>query len=221
MKKKSVILAGVLILSALTCCTTGAAQDSKKLQDGFRQLFDGKTLEGWEGNEDYFRVEDGAIVAGTLEKKIPHNEFLCTRRTYGDFELILEVRLEGQGNNAGIQFRSRRVPNSHEVSGYQCDVGIAGNRPVWGALYDESRRRKMMAEGPKETLQEWIRDGWNELRIVAQGKRVRLFLNGHPTVDYQEKEAGIAEEGIIGLQIHSGLPSQAWYRNIRIRELSK
>src|SRR5688572_32814601 len=97
--------------------------------DGFVPLFDGKTLAGWEGNEKMFRVEKGAIVAGSLKEKIPHNEFLCTKEKHADFELRLEARLVGQGDNAGVQFRSRRVPNHHEVSGYQCDIGQARGMP--------------------------------------------------------------------------------------------
>lgn len=188
---------------------------------GFTRLFDGKTLRGWEGNMDFFRVEQGAIVAGSLEKKIPNNEFLCTEQKFGDFEMRLEVRLVGEGNNAGIQFRSERIPDHHEVRGYQCDVGSAWDRSIWGALYDESRRRKMLAEGPAESLREWVKEGqWNELRIQAVSNRIQLFLNGHQTVDYTEQDPEIAWEGIIGLQIHSGPATEAWYRNIRIREIS-
>ncbi|MCA9191769.1 MAG: DUF1080 domain-containing protein [Planctomycetales bacterium] len=189
-------------------------------EQGFVFLFNGHTMEGWEGNMDFFRVEDGAIVAGSLEKPIPNNEFLCTKKRYENFDLRLEVRLIGQGNNAGIQFRSERIPNDHEVSGYQCDMGMAWQRPVWGALYDESRRRKMLAEGPAEQVSKWLKEGdWNELRILAEGKHIRLYLNGHETIAYTENEEHIGLDGIIGLQIHSGPPTEAWYRMIRIREL--
>lgn len=194
-----------------------AAQE-QPLESGFVQLFDGKTLDGWEGNRDYFRVEQGAIVAGTLAKKIPNNEFLCTEKKYADFELRLEVKLRGEGNNAGVQFRSARVPGDHEVSGYQADVGAAWNRPVWGGLYDESRRNKMLAEGPADQLPKWVKEGdWNELWIRAVGDKINISLNGHPTIEYTEPDADIARHGIIGLQIHSGPPTEAWYRNIRIR----
>src|SRR5256885_2096868 len=74
--------------------------------DGFTPLFDGKTLAGWEGNKEVFRVENGAIVAGSLQKKVEHNEFLCTAKEYGDFELRLKAKLVGKGDNAGVQFRS-------------------------------------------------------------------------------------------------------------------
>ena len=198
----------------------GKADEPKQLEEGFTWLFDGKSLEGWEGNIKFFRVEDGAVVAGSLKEKIPNNEFLCTKKKYRNFELRFEVKLQGEGNNAGVQFRSGRVPNDHEVSGYQCDVGGAWNRLVWGALYDESRRNKMLAEGPADSVAKWIKDkDWNDLRVIAEGKRIRIFLNGHQTVDFTETDEGIAEDGIIGLQIHSGPPTEACYRSIRIREL--
>ncbi|MEO8268223.1 MAG: DUF1080 domain-containing protein [Aureliella sp.] len=190
----------------------------KPLEAGFVALFDEKNLDGWEGNLDFFRVEQRAIVAGSLKKDIPNNEFLCTKKEYNDFELRLEVKLQGAGNNAGVQFRSARVPEDHEVSGYQCDVGVAWDRPVWGGLYDESRRNKMLAEGPAGQLPEWVKEGdWNELWIRAVGDNIELFVNGHPTIKYTEQESQIARSGIIGLQIHSGPPTEAWYRNIRIK----
>jgi len=108
-----------------------------------QKLFDGRTLNGWEGNLEIFRVQDGAIVGGTLKQKIDHNWFLCTTKEYGDFELRLKCKLIGEGANAGIQFRTRRIPNHHEVIGYQADMG----QQWWGKLYDESRRRRVLA-GP-------------------------------------------------------------------------
>jgi len=210
-----------LTFAAVAMFSFGYAQEAKpKLEEGFEWLFDGKTMEGWEGNLEWFRIEDGAIVAGTLQKKIPHNEFLCTKKMYGDFELKLEAKLRGQGDNAGIQFRTVRIPNNTEVSGYQCDMGRAWNRNVWGCLYDESRRNKMLAETSDDKLKTWVKTGdWNEMMIKAVGNKIELFLNGQPTVTYMEQDASIAKSGVIGLQIHSGPPTEALYRNIRIKNL--
>jgi Domain of Unknown Function (DUF1080) len=192
---------------------------TKPVEEGFRALFDGKSFqEEWEGNSEWFRVEDGAIVAGSLEKPIPHNEFLCTKKRFENFELRLGVKLRGQGNNAGVQFRTERIPNNTEVSGYQADIGNAFKRSVWGALYDESRRKKMLAEGPAESVAKWTKEGeWNELFVVANDSNIKIFLNGNPTIDYVEEDPMIAKTGIIGLQIHSGPPTEALYRNIRIK----
>jgi hypothetical protein len=200
------------ILLAVTLTAAG--------EEGFTPLFDGKTLNGWEGNEKTFRVQDGAIIAGSQTDKIPRNEFLCTKEEFGDFELRLEARLVGKGDNAGVQFRSQRVPNHHEVSGYQCDIGRMQGKPIWGWLYDESRRKKFLVEANSEKLAKAIKqDDWNELVIRCQGPRVQIWVNGLQTVDYTEKEPQIADNGTIGLQIHGGEPAEASYRKIRIKKL--
>jgi hypothetical protein len=215
-------LACLTVFSTLMLPVPTARAQSETLEPGFVWLFDGKTLAGWEGNSSFFRVEQGAIVAGMLDQKIPRNEFLCTEQKYSDFELRLQVKLQGQGNNAGVQFRSERIKGDHEVSGYQCDAGVAWNRPVWGGLYDESRRKKMLAEGPADLLPKWVKEGdWNELWIRAVGNKIQLSVNGHQTIEYIEQDPAIARDGIIGLQIHSGPPTEAWYRHIRIHDLSR
>ena len=202
---------GVLCLSHLPCAADEA---------GFTPLFDGKSLSGWEGNEKTFRVEDGAIVAGSLQERIAHNQFLCTREQFGDFELRLEAKLVGQGKNAGVQFRSERVKDHFEVSGYQCDMGLMQEKPIWGWLYDESRRRKFLAEADADGLAKVAKpDDWNQIVIRCQGPRVQIWVNGFATVDYKEPDDQVARRGIIGLQIHGGEPAEASYRNIRIKKL--
>ncbi|HET6880331.1 MAG TPA: DUF1080 domain-containing protein, partial [Pirellulales bacterium] len=114
-----------------------------------KSLFDGKTFEGWEGDtKGTFRIEDGAIVGGSLDEKVPRNEFLCTRQEYGDFELRLKFKVLGKGANAGVQIRSRRIPDHHEMIGYQADLGEGW----YGSLYDESRRRTMLAQADPKVV---------------------------------------------------------------------
>ena len=182
-------------------------------------IFDGKTLEGWDGDLKIFRVEDGAIVAGSLKDKIARNEFLCTRRTYGDFELRLKVKLlGGDAANAGIQFRTKRIPNNYEVSGYQADVGIGW----WGALYDESRRNKVLTGPDQAKMKDVVRNGeWNDYVIRAEGKHIQLWLNGVQTVDYSEEDPKIDTTGVVCPQIHAGPPSEAWYKDITIVDLTR
>ncbi len=186
-------------------------------EENFKPLFDGKSLEGWEGNEKMFRVEEGAIVAGTLKEPIPRNEFLCTEKKYENFELRLQVKLVGEGANAGIQFRTKRIANPpHEVSGYQADMGEGW----WGALYDESRRNKILAGPKKEDIEKILKtEDWNDYVIRAEGPHIQLWINGVQTVDYTEKDADIDSTGIIAVQIHGGPASEASYRKIRIQEL--
>ena len=122
----------------------------------------------------------------------------------------------GDGANAGVQFRSRRIPNHHEVKGYQADLGDGW----WGSLYDESRRNKVLVFAPAETIKEVLkRDDWNDYTIRCQGPRIQLSINGRQTVDYTEPDAAIEQTGLIGLQIHGGKPSEAWYKDIRIKQL--
>ena len=169
----------------------------------------------------WFRIEDGAIIAGSHRQTIPNNEFLCTTKTYGDFELRLQARLIGKAyRNAGIQFRSKRIPNHHEVIGYQCDMGVMGENNIWGWLYDESRRRKFLVEAPqKPVIDHFRKDDWNDVVIRCEGKQIQIWINGISTVKYSEEDSGIARSGVIGLQVHGGPAQEASYRHIRIRTL--
>ena len=186
---------------------------------GPASLFDSKTFNGWEGNLALFRIESGAIVAGTLAATIERNEFLCTTREFKDFELRLGVKLLGGDKaNAGVQFRTRRIPDHHEVSGFQADMGTGW----WGALYDESRRKRVLKGPDQMKMKDVIREGeWNDYAIRADGPRVQLSINGFQTVDYVETDPTVADSGVICVQIHSGPPSEAWYRDITVAELKK
>ncbi len=185
----------------------------------YKPLFDGKTLAGWEGEtEKTWRVEEGAIVGGSLDTLVPRNEFLCTTKTYGDFELKVKFKLLGDRKlaNAGVQIRTKRIPKHHEVIGYQADIG----QQYWGALYDESRRNKILAGPTREVMEKIVKyDDWNDYLIRCEGQRVRLWLNGTLTVDYTEKDEKIEQTGIIGLQIHGGAKAKVYYKDIMIEEL--
>ncbi len=184
-----------------------------------KPLFDGKTLDGWEGEtEKTWRVEDGAIVGGSLDAVVPRNEFLCTKKSYGDFELKVKFKLLGDRKeaNGGVQIRTKRIPKHHEVIGYQADIG----QQHWGALYDESRRNKILAGPTKEVIEKIVKyDDWNDYLIRGEGPRIRLWLNGTLTVDYTEKDDKLEQTGIIGLQIHGGAKAKAYYKDIAIEEL--
>lgn len=195
---------------------TASALSTAEVAEGFQSLFDGKSLQGWKGNLNVFRVEQNAIVGGSLERALPNNEFLRSEKMYGDFELRLQFKLVGENANAGVQIRTAEIPDHHEVSGYQADMGDGW----WGCLYDESRRNRVLAGPPAEQRDKNIRvNDWNDYRIRCEGSRIQLWINDMPTVDYTETEPEIPRSGIIALQIHSGPPAVASYRNIRIRQL--
>ena len=181
-------------------------------------LFNGKDLSGWNGDTKIFRVEDDAIVGGSLKVPLDHNEFLASDAAYGDFELTLKFKVTGdpQRANAGVQFRSERVPNDREMIGYQADIG----QEYWGCLYDESRRNKVLVKPDPAVLAKAMKPGdWNDYRIRAEGPHIQLWLNGVQTVDYTEAEPKIAARGHFGLQVHAGPPMEVRYKDLRITEL--
>jgi len=210
---KSLLAALMVALIPVPEAMSQGTRDAKPLL-----IFDGKTFTGWEGNLTIFRIEDGAIVGGSLKDKIVRNEFLCTTRVYGDFELRLKFKLLGGDTaNAGVQFRTKRIPNNHEVSGYQADMGAGW----WGALYDESRRNKVLIGPNQEKMKDVVKAAeWNDYVIRAEGPHIQLWMNGVQTVDYVENDASIESRGVICPQIHAGPPSEAWYKDITIRDLT-
>jgi hypothetical protein len=143
-----------------------------------------------------------------------HNDFLRTKKTYGDFVLRVRFRLIGGQGNGGIQFRTDPIPNSHEVSGYQADVG----QEYWSCLYDESRRKRVLVKPSTASLEGLQQDGWNQHVISARGNHIMLELNGKRTVDYIEGSPGIKQSGIM-LQVHGGPPMEIQYKDIEIEEL--
>lgn len=183
-------------------------------------IFDGKSFAGWEGDTGtVWRIEDGALTAGSLEKRQEKNNFLATTKEYGDFDLTLKWRLQGTEGfvNGGVQIRSQRIPDHHEVIGYQADLGAGYD----GALYDESRRKKMLAQPTPEVLTKAQKPlgEWNDYRIRAEGKRVQIWLNGVLTVDYTETDDSIEQSGIIAVQIHGNATSLVQYKDLRIEDL--
>jgi putative heme-binding domain-containing protein len=184
-------------------------------------LFDGKSLAGWDGDPKWWRVQDGCLTGGSLTEKVPRNFFLTHARSFQNFDLRLRIKLTGVPGtgmiNSGVQIRSLRVPNDTEMAGYQVDAGEGW----WGKLYDESRRRRVIAE-PADTaaVNAAVRkDDWNEYRIRAEGPRIRSWINGVPALDFTETEPRTAADGLIGVQIHSGGMALVQVKDVVIEEL--
>ncbi len=183
-------------------------------------LFDGKTFAGWEGDTNgTWRIVDGAFVGGSLEHQVPRNEFLATQRSYTNFVLTLKFKLVGTEGfvNAGVQFRSVRVVDPpNEMRGYQADIGEGW----WGALYDESRRNKVLVQPDPEAVQRALKpDDWNNYTIRCEGRRIRTWLNAEPMIDYTETDETIPQHGLIGLQIHGGAKSEVSYKDLTLEIL--
>ncbi|MGC3970065.1 MAG: DUF1080 domain-containing protein [Pirellulales bacterium] len=196
-------------------------------------LFDGKSLDGWtkRGGTAEYRIEDGAIVGKTVEGS--PNTFLC-RGPYGDFELEFDVKCDDR-LNSGCQIRShvyekdtpqesnpKRVRKAGEVYGYQCEItrqqaGVAGN------FWDEGRRTKWLDDlaAKPGAAAAYKNDEWNHFRIVAQGDRIRSWVNGTACADFRDATDA---SGFIGLQVHGikkgAGPYEVRWKNVRIRELA-
>ncbi|HEV7866138.1 MAG TPA: DUF1080 domain-containing protein [Chthoniobacteraceae bacterium] len=185
-----------------------------------RPLFDGKSFAGWEGDTTRtWRIEEGAIVGGSVAEKVPRNEFLATTKPFTDFELRLKFKLIGSEGqiNAGVQIRSQRIPQHFEMIGYQADLG----EKYYGALYDESRRNKVLAAPEPAAIAAALKaNEWNEYRIRCEGRRIQLWINGTQTVDYTEADEKIPQTGFIALQIHGGGKAEVRYKDLVLEELS-
>jgi hypothetical protein len=186
---------------------------------GEQSPFNGKDLTGWQGNTNVWRVQDGALVGGSLAGN-PRNEFLATERSYRDFVLRYESKVVAPGNfNSGVQFRSVRITQPpNEMKGYQADIGTG----YTGCLYDESRRNRVLVRPAADQIKRLEKCGeWNRYEVRCQGPHIQIFLNGERTVDYTEADDGIAPEGQIAVQVHGGMKQECWFRNITIEELPK
>jgi hypothetical protein len=211
-------------------------------------LFNGKDLTGWNGDPRLWSVKDGAIRGETTpENPAKGNTFLILKdKTFGDFDLRLSFRANSS-NNSGIQYRSKhitegRTANQWVVRGYQHEIRNEVKLPsVSGFIYDEGGKRgrvclvgeEAVYEDGKKTVKKSLIDAagfqklfklneWNDVAIVAQGNRIRHYMNGTLILDFTDNDPQLAlKEGIIAFQLHAGKPMWVEYKDIRITELKK
>lgn len=210
------IILSFFLVTLLPNLTQVTSQPVKKMNS----IFDGKTFRGWEGDTlQTWRIQDGALVGGSLSETVPHNEFISTGRSYSNFVLRLQFKLLGDSGfvNGGVQFRSQRIANPpYEMTGYQADIGDG----FWASLYDESRRNKVLAYADTTQISRLLRrNDWNAYEIRCEGPRIRLRLNGEQTVDYREEDSSIPQSGLIALQIHGGGKAEIHFKDITVEEL--
>lgn len=187
----------------------------------FRELFDGKSLDGWtqRGGQAEFRVEEGAIVGKT--RIATPNSFLCTAEEFGDFELELEFKLDNDRLNSGVQIRSSSRPEykNGRVHGYQVEIDPT-SRGWTGGIYDEARRGWLYPVKNKPEAQSAFRLGqWNKMRVVAQGNSIKTWINEIAVADLVDD---VSPKGFVALQVHSSnevMPMEIRWRNIRIKTL--
>jgi hypothetical protein len=199
-----------LVLAFLLLSTTATRAMA---EEGFKPLFDGRTLSGWKGDEKLWSVADGSIVGTTDDATLQHNTFLATEKTYKNF--VLKAKFKLRNGNSGIQYRSKSFPE-HVVKGYQADIA---ENMFMGILYEEGGRGILVNVKPAEVAEHVKKDDWNEYVITADGSHITQVLNGFTTVDYTEKSEQGAIEGIIALQLHVGPKMRVWFKDIEIREL--
>jgi hypothetical protein len=211
----------VIALSLIQSFCPALAEAPPAKSEKAVSLFDGKTLDGWDSiSPELWAVKDGCLTGGN-GKKIPYNDFLCTKGSYSNFILHLKIKLTGDPKtgfiNSGIQIRTKRNPTGHEVCGYQCDYG----EPEWyAAIYDEGRRDRLMMKSDMASLRPVIHLwDWNDYVIAADGNHIKTWINGVQGVDYVEKDPDIASDGIIGIQVHGGGDTVVQVKDVFIEEL--
>jgi hypothetical protein len=209
--------------------------------EGMQPLFNGKDLEGWDGDPRLWSFRDG-IVRGetTAENPTQGNTFLIWRGgTVQDFELRLSFRI--RSGNSGVQYRSKQIEsrnpsNRWVVSGYQAEVENTPGKV--GFLYHERGRGYLCRVGEKVVIGEdgkpqvvgtlgdrdaiaatYKKSDWNDYIIIARGNHLRHYLNGYQTVDLVDNDPqGRALQGLIALQIHAGPPMVVEFKDVRLKQ---
>lgn len=207
---------------------------SLRAEEG-KSIFDGKTLEGWEGDSRFWSVQDGAITGKTTpDNPTKGNTFLIYKGgEVGDFELTLKFRIDG--GNSGIQYRSKHH-GDFVVGGYQADFDADNG---WtGSLYEERGRGVLAKRGSKvvidadgklnatpgphsekEILESIKKGDWNDYRIVVKGNHLQHYVNGKLTVDVVDnQESKAAKTGILAFQVHAGPPMTVQFKDIILKQ---
>jgi Domain of Unknown Function (DUF1080) len=189
-------------------------------KEGFKLLFNGKDLDGWDGDPVLWTVKDGEIIGSSDGHPFKVNTFLIYKGTFRNFVLKADIKL--RNHNSGIQFRSQQLPGAGwMVQGYQADASeVDDAKSAWGNLYEERLRgrnaMKTQDEGWKIAKSLVHHGDWNTYEILADGDHIRLTFNGTVTIDMHDKASAA---GIIALQLHAGPEMRVEFRNLKIKEL--
>ena len=208
-------------------------------ESGFVSIFDGKTLNGWEGDPQYWRVEGGCLVGEvTPTNRLKVNSFIVWHGgTTKDFELKVDYRISARGNS-GINYRSVMVTNGPwAMRGYQADID--GANKYTGQNYEERGRTFLALRGQvarqvdnqlpeiigslgttNELLSVIKTNDWNEYHLIVSGNTMTHILNGRVmSVVIDEDTANRKFDGLLGVQVHVGPPMKIEYRNFRLKNM--
>ncbi len=213
------------LIGLLLCCVglSCGAVCAMADEDGWVQLFDGKSLKGWtqKNGTATYRVDEGVIV-GKTNPGSP-NSFLCTDKDYTDFDLEFEVLVD-DGLNSGVQFRSKSIQerDNGRVHGPQVEIDKGGSAR---RVYGESLGTDWLSDLGDDAAQKAFKVGeWNKYRVKAVGKTIETWVNGVRTAKFEDERSKM-DSGFIGLQVHGIAdgtgPYQVRWKNIKIKDLSK
>lgn len=212
------------------------------------RIFDGTSLDGWRGNPRFWTVEDGCIVGrSTAENPCKVTTYLHHDAVLDDFELTFDIKLEGDGANSGMQYRSTSwtTPgDGFDLSGYQADFdqahrysgilyetygrGIAVGRGQAIRFNPDRSKKEIEPARPDAELKKVLlavdadpeTNGWHSYRIVADGRRLEHWIDGQRVMLAEDHDPRFAKEGILALQVHQGPPMTVRVRNLRVRDLT-
>jgi hypothetical protein len=231
-----------------TICGSSVAQAQQRSmpiatndESGFELIFDGQSLRGWEGDTNYWRVENGCLVGEvTPDKLLKQNSFIVWRGgDTRDFELKVDYRVSSNGNS-GINYRSIMVTNGPwTMRGYQADID--GKNQYTGQNYEEKGRTFLALRGQVTRIEEGKtpqiistlgttnellsvikREDWNEYHLIVSGNVMTHILNGRVmSVVIDEDAKNRRFDGLLGVQVHVGPPMKIEYRNFRLKKLSE
>ncbi|MGI6401050.1 MAG: 3-keto-disaccharide hydrolase [Thermoguttaceae bacterium] len=208
---------------------------TKETPEGFVSLFDGKTLDGWEGSDKFWSVENGCITGRSSEENpVPYSTYLVWQgEPVGDFTLLVDFRMT-DGGNSGIQYRAwKDESREFGLNGYQADISPG---PIMGILYgealgeiiawrgeaakfDKDGNKTVEKFGDAEEIGKSIRmTGWNTYRIEARGNHFTEYINDVKTSSLVDEREISPKTGIFGLQIHPGPPMFFQYKNIFLKK---
>ena len=231
----ALVVGCVRTLESQAFAQTATSKEDQSEAD-FKSIFDG-TLDGWSGDAELWRVEDGVIIGeSTAEAPLQRNQFLIWRQgEVDDFELRFQYKISGTKRaNSGVQIRSFLADNGH-LCGYQAD--IARTPGISGSLYSEQTGRSVLCPlGKSRNLAAEAKepvaladfdaatkaqklDDWNEMSIVASGSKITITVNGVLTSQFNDAADKLNEQGLLGLQLHAGPPMKIEFKDIRMRRL--